>query len=174
MARKGENVAVAPKTVRVTALEFSPPMEGALPFRISCSSGTYIRSIAHDLGTRLSCGAHLESLRRTSIGAFRVEDALPLEEFERMSPEERLAEPHGLPLSRVPLPFERVKLASLEAWKVRRGQGIPARSVAAREGDWVALVGPSDDLIALGTVVASHKISLIQPKIVLADERSGH
>jgi tRNA pseudouridine55 synthase len=173
MARKGEKVAVAPKMVRVTALEFSPPQGGVLPFRISCSSGTYIRSIAHDLGERLSCGAHLESLRRTSIGSFRVEDAAPLEAFEKMSPEQRLAPPHGLPLSRVPLPFERVKLASLEAWKVRRGQGIPARSVAARQGDWVALIGPSDDLIALGTVVASHKISLIQPRIVLADEAAG-
>lgn len=173
MARKGENVTVAPKTVRVSSLEFSPPKDGALPFRISCSSGTYIRSIAHDLGARLSCGAHLESLRRTSIGRFRIEDAVPLETFERMSPEERLAEPHGLPLSRVPLPFERVKLASLEAWKVRRGQGIPARSVAARQGEWVALIGPADDLIALGTVVASHKISLIQPKIVLTDEAAS-
>jgi tRNA pseudouridine55 synthase len=169
LARKGESVEVAPKTVRVARLEFSPPAGGALPFSISCSSGTYIRSIAHELGERLGCGAHLESLRRTSIGAFRVADSVPLEDFERMSPEQRLAPPHGLPLSRVPLPFERVKLASLEAWKVRRGQGIPARSVAARQGEWVALIGPSDDLIALGTIVASHKISLIQPRIVLAE-----
>lgn len=171
MARKGESVPVVPKKVRVSRLEFGDPVDGRLPFSISCSSGTYIRSIASELGEKLGCGAHLEALRRTRIGDFHVNDAATLERFEQMSAAERLDGPHALPLSRVPFPFERVRLASLETWKIRKGQSIPARGVASKEGDWVALVGPSDEMVALGQVspIGTRGVALIRPKLVLAE-----
>jgi tRNA pseudouridine55 synthase len=171
MARKGETVPVVPKRVRVNELHLGE-LEGArLHFTISCSSGTYIRSIANELGKRLGCGAHLESLRRTRIGEFRADDAVPLERFETMTPAERFAPPHAVPLSRVQFPFERVRLASLESWKIRKGQSIPARGVASREGDWVALIGPSDEMVALGQVtpIGTRGVALIRPKLVLAE-----
>ena len=169
LARKGESVAVAPKKVRVSQLSFGEPRDGRLPFSVSCTSGTYIRSIASELGEKLGCGAHLESLRRTRVGGFRVEDALPLETFEQMPAEKRLEPPHAVPLKRVPFPFERVRVAGLEAWKLRKGQSIPLRSLAAREGDWVTLVGPGDEMVALGQVtpIGHGGISLVRPKIVL-------
>src|SRR5262249_45351260 len=113
MARKGEAVPSAPKTVRVSRLDFGPVSGGALPFSISCSSGTYSRSIAHELGERLGCGAHLETLRRTRIGTFSADDAAPLERFEALGEAQKLAAPHAVPLARVPFPFPRVQLASL-------------------------------------------------------------
>ena len=169
MARKGETVPSLPKKVRVSSLTLGEPAAGRLPFAIACSSGTYIRSIASELGEKLGCGAHLETLRRTRIGTFRVEDAASLERFEAMSPEERLSPPHALPLSRVPFPFPRIQLASLEAWKIRRGQAVPARGVSAREGDWVTLVGPTDDMLALGQVnpIGDRGVAMIKPRIVL-------
>ena len=169
MARKGETVPVMPKKVRVSQLTLGPPEGGRLPFSLSCSSGTYVRSIANELGEKLGCGAHLETLRRTSIGTFRVEDAVALARFEAMAESERLAAPHAIALSRVPFPFERVRLASLEAWKVRKGQPIPARGVGSKEGEWVALLGPSDEMLALGQVtpIGRGPVSLIKPKIVL-------
>jgi len=169
MARKGEAVPSLPKKVRVERLEFGTPRDGAVPFSISCSSGTYIRSIASELGEKLGCGAHLEALRRTRIGHFRAEDATPLERFEALPPAERLAPPHAVPLARVAFPFPRVQLASLEAWKIRRGQAVPARGVHAREGDWVTLVGPADDMLALGQVnpIGDRGIAMIKPRIVL-------
>ena len=171
MARKGETVPVMPKKVRVSRLEFGEPVDGRLPFSIACTSGTYIRSIASELGEKLGCGAHLESLRRTRIGDFSVENAIPLERFEQMTAAERLEGPHALPLSRVHFPFERVRLASLETWKIRKGQSIPARGVSSKEGDWVALVGPSDEMVALGQVtpIGTRGIALIRPKLVLAE-----
>jgi tRNA pseudouridine55 synthase len=171
MARKGESVPLMPKKVRVQELRFGELSGGRLPFTISCSSGTYIRSIASELGEMLGCGAHLDSLRRMRIGDFHVEDAVPLQDFEEMSPADRLAPPHAMPLSRVNFPFERVRLASLEAWKIRKGQSIPARGVASKEGDWVALVGPSDEMVALGQVspIGTRGIALIRPKLVLAE-----
>jgi tRNA pseudouridine55 synthase len=169
MARRGEAVPSLPKKVRVSSLTFAEPDRGRLPFAIACSSGTYIRSIASELGEKLSCGAHLEALRRTRIGTFRVEDAVTLERFESLSQVERLAAPHAMPLSRVPFPFPRVQLASLEAWKIRRGQAVPARGINAREGDWVTLVGPADDMLALGQVnpIGDRGVAMIKPRIVL-------
>lgn len=171
MARKGETVPLMPKKVRVKELAFGELSDGRLAFTISCSSGTYIRSIASELGEMLGCGAHLESLRRVRIGDFHVSDAVPLERFEEMSPADRLAPPHAIPLSRVNFPFERVRLASLETWKIRKGQSIPARGVASKEGDWVALVGPADEMVALGQVspIGTRGIALIRPKLVLAE-----
>jgi len=171
MARKGESVPVMPKKVRVKELRFGDLADGRLPFTISCSSGTYIRSIASELGEILGCGAHLESLRRVRIGDFHVGDAVLLSRFEEMSPADRLAPPHAVPLSRVAFPFERVRLASLETWKIRKGQSIPARGVASKEGDWVTLVGPSDEMVALGQVspIGNRGIALIRPKLVLAE-----
>ncbi len=171
MARKGEAVPSMPKIVRVTSLTFGEPLEGRLPFAISCSSGSYIRSIGSELGEKLGCGAHLETLRRTRIGEFRAEDAVTLERFEALSPAERMAAPHAMPLSRVPFPFPRVQLASLEAWKIRRGQAVPARGLNARDGDWVTLVGPADDMLALGQVnpIGDRGVAMIKPRIVLAD-----
>jgi tRNA pseudouridine55 synthase len=169
MARKGEAVPSVPKTVRVSELTFGAVMDGRVSFSISCSSGTYIRSIARDLGEMLSCGAHLETLRRSRIGVFRVEDAVTLERFESLSPPERLAAPHAVPLARVPFPFPRIQLASLEAWKIRRGQAVPARGVDAKEGEWVTLLSPTNDMLALGQVnpIGDRGIALIKPRIVL-------
>jgi tRNA pseudouridine55 synthase len=172
MARRGETVPILPKKVRVSQLTFGRLDEaGRLPVSISCSSGTYVRAIASDLGARLGCGAHLETLRRTRIGDFDVADALPLETFERMPPEERLRPPHSIPLSQIAFPFERLRLASLEAWKIRKGQPIPFRGLSAKDGDWVTLLGPTEEVIALGQVtpMGTGKVSLIRPKIVLAD-----
>lgn len=171
MARRGESVPTLPKTVRVSRLHFGPVADGRITFSISCSSGTYIRSIASELGEILNCGAHLGALRRTRIGDFSVSDAVTLDRFEALSAVERLAAPHAMPLSKVPFPFPRIQLASLEAWKIRRGQAVPAMGVVAGEGDWITLLGPSNDMLALGQVspIGDRGVSLIRPRIVLTD-----
>jgi tRNA pseudouridine55 synthase len=172
MARKGEEIPIVPKKVRVSELRLSPPAGGRVEFAISCSSGTYIRSIAHAIGESLGCGAHLESLRRTRIGGFHVDQAVALELFENLPPAERLSGDHAVPLARVPFPFERLRLASLEAWKVRKGQPIPARGVSSSDGAWVTLLGPADEMVALAQVspIGHGGISMLKPRIVLAEE----
>jgi len=81
-----------PKKTQVTVYSFrlvrySPPH---IDFTLHCSSGTYVRSLAHDLGQALGCGAHLARLERTAVGSFFVRDALSLEEVARISEEDRL------------------------------------------------------------------------------------
>jgi len=75
-ARRGEDVVLRPRRVEVTELElesFTPPDVG---FRATVSGGTYLRSLARDVGEALGCGAHLATLRRTRVGAFRLADAV--------------------------------------------------------------------------------------------------
>ncbi len=82
-ARRGENIARKTRAVTVSAFDVSPREGRDVSFCISCSKGTYIRSIAHDLGEALGVGGHLVALRRTAIGAFNVEDAWTVEALEK-------------------------------------------------------------------------------------------
>jgi tRNA pseudouridine55 synthase len=78
-ARRGEDVEIPARKVTIHVFEI---MEIALPriaFRVQCGKGTYIRSLAHDFGQRLGCGAYLSGLRRTQVSDYRIEDALEVE-----------------------------------------------------------------------------------------------
>lgn len=81
LARRGEVVELAPATVTVHALEITSVELPLVGFRVRCSSGTYVRSLARDLGEALGVGAHLVELRRTSVGAFEVEGAVTPEQL---------------------------------------------------------------------------------------------
>ncbi|WP_418638083.1 tRNA pseudouridine(55) synthase TruB [Winogradskyella sp.] len=80
-ARAGEEVEIKSRQVEITEFEITKIDQLELQFRVVCSKGTYIRSLAHDFGKALKSGAHLSSLRRTRIGDFKVDDALTPEAF---------------------------------------------------------------------------------------------
>jgi tRNA pseudouridine55 synthase len=82
LARLRKQVEIKPVQVTVAALELVRYAEGLATLKIACSSGFYVRSLAHDLGQRLGCGAHLESLRRVRAGEFGISQAVPLEVVE--------------------------------------------------------------------------------------------
>ena len=96
LARAGQTVEREPRAVTVHELEildYSPPR---LTFRTRVTAGTYIRTIAHDLGQALGCGAYLEELRRTAAGPFRVEDAVRPEELTPENWQEKLIPPEDV------------------------------------------------------------------------------
>lgn len=82
LARKGKEVKLESRRIRISAFEITGFRLPQMDFRVVCSTGTYIRSLAHDLGAALGCGGHLSGLRRTRIGEFRVEQALSMEAAE--------------------------------------------------------------------------------------------
>lgn len=85
LARKGKEVKLNPKRITIREFEITDIRMGKMievDFRVSCSKGTYIRSLAHDLGEALQSGAYLSALRRTRIGDFKVEDALNIAQFQ--------------------------------------------------------------------------------------------
>lgn len=83
-ARKGIEVEVKKRNVHVRSFEITRIELPEVDFKIACSKGTYIRSIAHDFGKSLENGAHLSKLTRTKIGAFQLEEAIDLDDFENM------------------------------------------------------------------------------------------
>jgi tRNA pseudouridine55 synthase len=83
LARRNLHVELKPAQVTAREIEILHYVaDGLVRLRVACSAGFYVRSLAHDLGQRLGCGAHLESLRRTKAGPFTILDAAPLEELE--------------------------------------------------------------------------------------------
>ena len=82
LARQGIEVILEPRKLTIYEFEITSFEGPEVGFRVLCSTGTYIRSLAHDFGKALGCGAHLSNLRRTKIGEFSVENAMTMEEAE--------------------------------------------------------------------------------------------
>ncbi len=86
LARKGVEVEREARLIHVYSFKFSAYHEPLADFRLACTKGTYVRSIAHDLGQKLGCGAHLTALRRVTSGKFDVANAIPLADVLKLSP----------------------------------------------------------------------------------------
>ncbi|HSV10083.1 MAG TPA: tRNA pseudouridine(55) synthase TruB [Hanamia sp.] len=82
MARKGMEVILEPRKVTIKEFEITNVELPVVSFKVVCTTGTYIRSLANDFGVALGCGGYLSELRRTRIGNFKVEDAVTMEEFK--------------------------------------------------------------------------------------------
>jgi tRNA pseudouridine55 synthase len=85
LARKGIEVEREARMVHVYSFTFSNYQEPIGRFRVACTKGTYVRSLAHDLGKKVGCGAHLLSLRRAASGKFDVSEAVPFEAVMTMT-----------------------------------------------------------------------------------------
>ena len=145
LARKGQSVERQPRRVRILELEMLDFRKPFLDIRVRCSKGTYVRTLAEDIGAALGCGAHLAGLRRTGSGRVRIDDAVPVAALETMAPPERRARLVGLDALLVELP--RVDLDAGLAAKLRNGQSLPLQALS--EGI-AAVYGPDGALIGIG------------------------
>lgn len=84
-ARRGEEVEREPRFIRVMSWDVTRFASPHIDFRLRCTKGTYVRTLAHDLGAKLGCGAHLSALRRTATDRFNVAQALTMEQIEALS-----------------------------------------------------------------------------------------
>ena len=83
IARDGKTAEIKPREITITEFEITRIAMPEVDFRVICSKGTYIRSLAYDFGLALNCGAHLTALCRTRIGSYKLESAMTIEEFEK-------------------------------------------------------------------------------------------
>jgi tRNA pseudouridine55 synthase len=88
LARKGLEVPREPRLIHIYTFRFTAYEEPIGEFRLACTKGTYVRTIAHELGQKLGCGAHLDTLRRTASGKFDVADAITFEDAMALTPAE--------------------------------------------------------------------------------------
>lgn len=154
MARRGEAVERAPVEIEIRALELcDAPVArgdaGAEPvldftFRVVCSAGTYIRTLAEDIGARLGVGAHLIALRRTRAGTRRIEEAVTLEQMAESSA------PRLIPMAEA-LSLPEIRLNEEERKGVLHGRSVLRRGFAA-PGDQAKLCDSDGDLIAVATL----------------------
>ena len=124
-ARDGNPVQAAPRQVTIHTLELLARRGGdepSLAIRVACSKGTYIRSLARDIGAALGCGAHLSALRRTVVGRFGVADAVGLDALAAMTPQERQGRLVGL--EQLVADWPSVTLDEAAAQKFCQGQQV--------------------------------------------------
>ena len=88
LARKGLQVEREPRLIHIYNFRFSAYEEPVGRFRIACTKGTYVRSLAHEIGQKLGCGAHLATLRRVASGKFNVAEAIEFESLLDLTPKE--------------------------------------------------------------------------------------
>ncbi len=174
LARAGVSVEPAAATVEVfelSLLDFDPPRAR---LSLSVSTGTYVRSLAHDLGEMLGCGAHLEELRRTRIGPFRVEEASTLEDLSRVAHQGRLSERLLSPaelLRELPLAVVSAGAAKL----LIHGRDVPQEEFSVPEGGTlppgsIRVCGEEGELISVAHV--HEETGALRPDIVLASPPS--
>lgn len=138
LARQGISVERAPRAVRIHSVELLRFEGERLQIEVHCSKGTYIRSLADDIGEMLGCGAHLTNLRRTAIADFSVDHAVTLEALQQLDGESRDA--CLLPVDSLLRGWARVELTALQAERFRHGQclalsGLPSDGVCRVYGD---------------------------------------
>jgi tRNA pseudouridine55 synthase len=145
MAREGEEVNLEPRKIQVYSLELLEWAPPEVVIDVFCSSGTYVRSLANDLGKELGCGAHLVGLRRTKSGRFTLRDAVPLRRLQESFVAGDWYK-YLIPAAEALADWPMVELDGDQVELVRHGHRIPADSDV--EG-WARGVSEQGDLVAL-------------------------
>jgi tRNA pseudouridine55 synthase len=165
LARQGVAVEMQPRAVEIFSITDIVIENDVVAFDVHCSKGTYIRSLAHDLGARLGTGAHLAALRRTASGNFTIEQSVTLEQVNEAVARGDLGK-FLLPLDWAILQFDAVYLDAAQASAVRNGQPVPAA-----ENLTTPLVRAYDKDKNLFAILERVSETLLKPKKVLQSSR---
>jgi tRNA pseudouridine55 synthase len=164
LARKHQDVALKPVQVEIKEFEILGVEGDQASFRARVASGTYMRSVAHDMGQQLGCGAHLQSLRRTVLGEFALSQAHTLEELDTACKAGKSEEIFIHPRQLLP-EFPCVTASEEAAALIRNGRAVNLPELSqARQ---VKVFAGQRELIAIATRIAG---TLFHPRIVLAAE----
>ena len=159
LARSGERVDRAPRKVHIFGIDLLDHSNHEVTLRIRCSKGTYIRSLASDIGEKLGCGAHIRALQRTVVGRFRIEDSLTMEDIGRLSGRGDLCE-HVLSINEALASLPEVRVGEEEGRRIGNGVSV-AWNDDSQEHPWnpeqktIRIVGSDNTLLGLGTITYS-------------------
>lgn len=171
-ARAGQAPEVPARPVRIDAIELLSCQDDTLQLDVRCGKGTYIRSLARDLGAALGCGAHLAALRRTASGGFDVAQALPLDRVEAMTSEDLRAA--LLPLDVLLAALPRQQLDAAAAQRFLHGQRLTGLrpTEPAPDGTEVRVYGrPAPGAASTLLGVATWARGVLHPlRVLAADE----
>ncbi|MCL6430520.1 MAG: tRNA pseudouridine(55) synthase TruB [Anaerolineae bacterium] len=145
-ARRGEAVRITPREVEVYELRVISWVPPDLELEVLCGRGTYIRSLAHDLGQAAGSAAHLRSLRRLAVGSFEVEQATPLAEIEAAFEADTWQE-LLFPIDEALLQYPALVVSREDVQRLLQGQ--PIQAAEARSGALHRVYGPEGEFVAL-------------------------
>lgn len=155
LARQGQEIERTPRRVHIVEFQLGVPAYGVVPFRVVCSGGTYVRTLAHDLGQAVGCGAHLKSLVRTGVGKYRLADAVPLDAVSASG---------LIPLNEALPPMPILTLDEAQVLRIRMGQAIPWPESPPESN--VAVADPAGNVIGIARVSPP----FLQPEVVIPVE----
>jgi len=180
LARSGENVQVGAKQVHVAELSLELVAPDLMRLCVRSASGFYVRTLAHDIGMQLGCGAHLESLQRVSIGPYTLDQALSQQGLSAaVAPEEIIQSSSWIPVSSIALPFPQVELNLSAVEKFQNGQEVVLLRSAGEPvsvDTLVSVVSQQQQLIGIGrvqNVLARGRTLNIRPAMVLETSSRG-
>lgn len=159
LAHQGIEVERQPRQVTIHSLELTHFEGDEFTFVLHCSKGTYVRTLAEDIGELLGCGAHLSALRRTGVGPFVIENAVSLERLEQALNEDGLS---GLDALLIPMDqaldtWPAVHLSENSAYYVRQGQ--PVQVAKAPTSGWVRLFAHNDHFLGVGQILEDGRVA---------------
>ncbi|PYT14671.1 MAG: tRNA pseudouridine(55) synthase TruB [Acidobacteria bacterium] len=164
LARKNQPVELKPVEIEVYCLEILRVEGAEAEVRVHCAAGTYLRSIAHEAGQILGCGAFLKELRRTASGDFKIEAARTLEQLAELAEADRLSEAL-IPVAQLLPEFPSERVDSITAGQIRNGRDFRVSPFQARKNArYVKAVTAQGDLVAIGEARLPH---LYHPVLVL-------
>jgi tRNA pseudouridine55 synthase len=156
LARQNMPVNLSPVPVSVYELTLLGVDGDRARLRVRCSAGTYIRSIAHELGIALGCGAHVEELLRTASGAFTLGQAHTLEELQTLAADHRLREAL-LPMAELLPQFPAAYIDDVTSRQVRQGRDFSVSAFRANpRAEYVKAIGVDGTLVAIGRIALPH------------------
>ncbi|HTS25006.1 MAG TPA: tRNA pseudouridine(55) synthase TruB [Bryobacteraceae bacterium] len=164
LARKSVAVELEPVKVHVYELVILEMRGADVLLRAHCSGGTYMRSIAHDLGQLMGCGAHLQDLRRVASGEFEIGQARTIAQLESLAADDRLLDAL-VPAAQMMPGFPSVFVDEMTATQIRHGRNFPASPFRSQPASrYVKAVTRQGDLVAIGEAVLPN---LYHPTVVL-------
>jgi tRNA pseudouridine55 synthase len=164
LARRKMPVDLPPAPVRIYELTLVEVRGSEARLRARCSGGTYLRSIAHDLGQALGCGAHLRDLRRMASAEYTLEQAHTIPQLQQLAGESRLGDAL-IPGARMLPDFPSVYVEAATAGQIRQGRNFPVSPFRVQQGTrYVKAVSGDGELIAIGEAVLPN---LYHPVVVL-------
>ena len=150
LARKDIAVELPPSPVHVYELTVLAIAGPEVTLRVNCSGGTYVRSIAHDLGQAMDCGAHITGLRRLASGEFEIAQARTIAQLEGLAAEDRLIDAIVPPAQLLPK-LPNVFVDDITVAQIRNGRNFQASPFRAQTGaKYVKAVTGRDELVAIG------------------------
>lgn len=169
LAHQGIEVERLPRPVTIYDLQFIGLQGDVLDIRVHCSKGTYIRTLADDIGEDLGCGAHICQLRREQVGPFTVDDMHPMEELENWAEQgNEVLDSAIMPIDRGLMQWPEVQLSGDAVFYLRQGQPVFVPKV--KETGFVRLYAGEENFLGIGEILDDGRVA---PKRLMKNIKMG-